>query len=165
MCWTCKKDGVQSRTLFCEGQRCQDVFLVPARGSSPAAGDAPAFPPAWGPWGPQCHQQRDGRQEQGPPSSPPESMQQHCTPCSIHGAVKLKVTRIGFTPASITAAPCTETPTGVSLHTRASTSPVVPTLRHCPADAALLWASPTPVTQLVKRSSSSPTLCYPRSAK
>lgn len=56
-------------------------------------------------------------------------MQQHCTPRSIHGAVKLKVTCIGFTPASITAAPCTETPTGVSLHTRASTSPVVPMLQ------------------------------------
>lgn len=113
---------MQCGTLFCEGQCRQHVFLAPARGSSPAAGDASAFPPAWG-QSATSKEMRDRNKDL--PSAAPESTQQHCTPCSIHGAVKLKVTRAGFTHASIIAAPCTETPTGESLHTRAPTSPVM----------------------------------------
>lgn len=135
-----QKDSVQPGILFSEGQGHRDVFLVPAGGSSLAVGLLTGPGAAWATVPPARRQVPGGR-----PSS--ATLPKQLNNISYHAQ---------FTE------PSTEVPMGECLHTRAQ---LCRGCSHGPVYTALLWAFPAPVTRLEKRSSSSPTPCYPKSAK
>lgn len=106
--------GLQPSPQFSEGHKHPNVLLLSAQGSSPAAGDAPSRLSKCG-HNATSKEMGPRRQEQRPPSAPPEATQQRFTPHSLHGALKLKMNHIGFIP------PCNSST--VNRNTRGGVSP------------------------------------------